>query len=156
MGLYDFVKEAGKTIGMGQAEPSADDLKKELDSHGIGTSSLKVEKQGDTATLRGDAPNHDILEKAIVAIGNTIGVSKVETDVKVPADFTAARRPASTMYTVKKGDTLSHIAEAVYGKGKAAQSKAIFEANRPMLSNPDKIYPGQVLRVPPLAAKAAA
>ena len=54
-------------------------------------------------------------------------------------------------YTVKKGDNLSKIAEASYGKGKAAKFKLIFEANKPMLKHPDKIYPGQVLRIPDLA-----
>ncbi|CFN74058.1 LysM domain/BON superfamily protein [Bordetella pertussis] len=55
------------------------------------------------------------------------------------------------MYTVQKGDTLWKIAEANYGKGKGAKYPTIFEANKPMLSDPDKIYPGQVLRIPPLA-----
>ena len=49
---------------------------------------------------------------------------------------------------MKKGDTLSGIAKTVYGK--ASKYPVIFEANRPMLSDPDKIYPGQVLRIPPL------
>ena len=57
---------------------------------------------------------------------------------------------ASKMYTVAKGDTLWKIAETNYGKGKGGQYNVIFEANRPMLSHPDKIYPGQVLRIPPL------
>lgn len=55
---------------------------------------------------------------------------------------------SSATYTVKKGDTLSAIAKAAYGK--ASRYPLIFEANRPMLSDPDKIYPGQVLRIPPI------
>ena len=54
------------------------------------------------------------------------------------------------MYTVQKGDTLWKIAEVHYGKGQGAKYTQIFEANTPMLSHPDKIYPGQVLRIPPL------
>lgn len=49
-------------------------------------------------------------------------------------------------YTVQKGDSLSKIAKQVYGDGNAW--KQIFEANRDVLSDPDKIMPGQTLRIP--------
>ena len=49
-------------------------------------------------------------------------------------------------YTVVAGDTLSHIAQRHYGK--ASRWPAIFEANRDKLSDPDRIFPGQVLRIP--------
>lgn len=49
-------------------------------------------------------------------------------------------------YTVEKGDTLSHIAKAHYGK--ASKWRAIFEANRDQIKDPDKIFPGQVLKIP--------
>ena len=62
---------------------------------------------------------------------------------------TPARQPV--FYTIQKGDNLSKIAEHVYGKGKASKYTVIFEANKPMLKHPDKIYPGQVLRIPELA-----
>jgi nucleoid-associated protein YgaU len=58
--------------------------------------------------------------------------------------------PEATFYTVVRGDTLSAIAKAHYGK--ASKYMVIFEANKPMLENPDKIYPGQVLRIPALDA----
>ena len=47
---------------------------------------------------------------------------------------------------VKPGDTLSKIAKEEYGDANTYMK--IFEANKPMLSNPDKIYPGQMLRIP--------
>jgi nucleoid-associated protein YgaU len=158
MGMFDFVKEAGKKIGLGDGAPTPDVLKAELDSHRIGTENVKVDVRGDKAVLSGEAPSRDVLERAVVAIGNTIGISKVETDVKLPTPVasTAQVAAATTMYTVKKGDTLSAIAEHVYGKGRSAQHRAIFEANQPMLTSPDKIYPGQVLRIPGLGQKAAA
>jgi nucleoid-associated protein YgaU len=49
---------------------------------------------------------------------------------------------------VQRGDTLSKLAKAHYGD--AMKYPLIFEANKPMLADPDKIYPGQVLRIPPL------
>lgn len=52
-------------------------------------------------------------------------------------------------YTVAKGDTLSHIAREAYGN--AGHWQAIYEANRDQLDDPDRIYPGQVLRIPVIA-----
>jgi nucleoid-associated protein YgaU len=52
------------------------------------------------------------------------------------------------LYTVESGDTLSKIAREQYGS--AGKYMAIFDANKPMLKDPNKIYPGQVLRIPPL------
>jgi nucleoid-associated protein YgaU len=49
-------------------------------------------------------------------------------------------------YTVEKGDTLSHIAKAHYGR--ASKWRAIFDANRDVLDDPDRIQPGQVLHIP--------
>jgi nucleoid-associated protein YgaU len=153
MSLIDFVKEAGKKVGMGDQQPNAQDLKNELDAHKIGAEQIKVDVQGDKAVLTGAAPSNDILERAVVAMGNVVGISKVEANVRVPT--TEGSTKASTMYTVKNGDTLSNIAEHVYGKGKSGQFKTILAANQPMLSDPDKIYPGQVLRIPPTGMKMA-
>jgi nucleoid-associated protein YgaU len=49
-------------------------------------------------------------------------------------------------YTVASGDTLSHIAKHFYGK--ASRWQAIFDANRDQLDDPDRIRPGQVLKIP--------
>ncbi len=50
-------------------------------------------------------------------------------------------------YTVQPGDTLGKIAAAEYGPGHAGEYHRILEANKPLLSDADKIYPGQVLRI---------
>ncbi|GAA2838645.1 LysM domain-containing protein [Aminobacter aminovorans] len=169
MGMFDFVKNVGKKLGFGDDEaPSADTLKKELDSHKLGTDNVQVVVKGDTAVLTGVVKDQSIFEKAVIAVGNTLGVSKVQADeLKVVApdsglkldgnvdmtELVKAATPAKApvFYTVKKGDNLSKIAEAQYGKGKAAKYTVIFEANKPMLTHPDKIYPGQVLRIPDIA-----
>ena len=168
MGIFDFIKSAGKKLGIGGDDdaPEADAVKKELDSHGLGTEKVDVKVEGDKVVLKGVVEDQSIFEKAIVAVGNTLGISKVEASelkVVVPesglklgdADMTAlvaASTPAKEpkFHTVEKGDNLWKIAEAAYGKGKGPKHTVIFEANRPMLSDPDKIYPGQVLRIPDL------
>ncbi len=146
MGLFSFIKSAGKALGIvdDDTPPTADALKKELDSHKLGTEGVKVEVQGDTAIVSGEVADQSVLEKAIIAVGNTLGISKVESKISSPN----AKDP--TFYTVKKGDNLWKISEKHYGKGKGAKYNVIFEANTPMLSHPDKIYPGQVLRIPDL------
>ncbi|MBX3572226.1 MAG: peptidoglycan-binding protein LysM [Mesorhizobium sp.] len=168
MGIFDFVKSVGKKLGIGDDEPpAADKLKKELDSYNLGTEKVDVEVQGDKVVLKGVVKDQSVFEKAVIAVGNTLGISKVEAgELKVVApesglkldgnvDMTAlvkASTPAKepVFYTVKKGDNLSKISEKHYGKGKASKYTVIFEANRPMLTHPDKIYPGQVLRIPDL------
>ena len=149
MSMWDFVKSAGKALGIGGDDnpPSAEDLKKELDSYKLGTEKVKVEVEGEKAIVTGDVADQSTLEKAIIAVGNTLGISKVESKLTAPSQ----KEPV--FYTVKKGDNLWKIAEKHYGKGKGPKYNVIFEANKPMLSDPDKIYPGQVLRIPPLEEK---
>jgi nucleoid-associated protein YgaU len=150
MGIFDFVKNVGAKLGFGDDEtPDADALKKELDSNKLGTDDVKIEVNGDTAVLKGQVADQSALEKAIIAVGNTLGVSKVQADELTVTTPDATVKEA-VFYTVKKGDNLSKIAEAHYGKGKASKYTVIFEANKPMLTHPDKIYPGQVLRIPDL------
>ncbi|WP_295811540.1 peptidoglycan-binding protein LysM [uncultured Nitratireductor sp.] len=149
MGIFDFVKSVGKKLGVVDEDPpAANELKKELDSHKLGTDKVDVVVEGDKVVLKGEVADQSAFEKAVVAVGNTLGISKVEAgELKVAA--TDAKEPV--FYTVQKGDNLWKIAEANYGKGKGAKYTVIFEANKPMLDDPDKIYPGQVLRIPDLA-----
>jgi nucleoid-associated protein YgaU len=170
MGIFDFVKKVGKKLGIGDEDeaPSAEALKKELDSNKLGTENVQVEVKGDKAILKGVVADQSIFEKAVIAVGNTLGVSKVEAgELQVVApdsglkldgsvdmtELVKASTPAKepTFYTVKKGDNLWKIAEKSYGKGHGAKNPIIFEANKPMLKHPDKIYPGQVLRIPDIA-----
>ncbi len=147
MGLFDFAKKVGaKIFGASEAQAApAEELKKEAAKHGLDTSNVNVEVNGDKVVLTGQAMSMEEAEKIILAMGNTMGVSQIESKLAVNDAV-----PASKMVTVQKGDTLWKIAETAYGKGKGGEYNRIFEANRPMLSHPDKIYPGQVLRVPPL------
>ena len=75
-------------------------------------------------------------------VGSVSSVSSVENGLQFPQE-----KP-SQFHDVVKGDTLSAIAKKYYGD--ASKYPVIFEANKPMLTHPDKIYPGQKLRIPPL------
>ncbi|MFC7396674.1 peptidoglycan-binding protein LysM [Chelatococcus sp. GCM10030263] len=148
MGLFSFIKEAGeKLFGASEAKAATSDaLKQEVEKHGLKADGLDISVEGDKVAVKGKAVSTEEAEKIILALGNTIGVASVDSGLIVEKEA-----PAATMYTVKKGDTLWKIAEESYGKGNGAKYNGIFEANKPMLTHPDKIYPGQVLRIPPLS-----
>lgn len=145
MGLFSFLKEAGEKI-FGGKEVKAEELKKNLDAQGLDTNGIQVHVEGDQVVLKGSVKDQETLEKAVLAVGNNAGIAGVKTDdikVEKPAE-------ESVFYTVQAGDTLWKIAEKEYGKGNGGKYEIIFEANKPMLKHPDKIYPGQNLRIPPL------
>lgn len=146
MGIFDFVKAAGeKVLGAAPGVDAATKLLDHLKSKGVTSSGLMVEYDPELAKVKvsGQAASQAEKEKLILALGNVEGVEKVDDDL-VAAEAGAAAK----FYTVKKGDTLSAIAKAHYGN--ANKYQAIFEANQPLLKHPDKIYPGQMLRIPTL------
>jgi nucleoid-associated protein YgaU len=148
MGLISFIKSVGaKLHGASEDKPAAPEiLKQEVAKQGLPADKINVAVSGDTVTVTGKAASTEEAEKIALTVGNSVGVAQVANNITVEKPA-----PEAKMYTVKKGDNLSKIAEAMYGKGKANEYHRIFEANKPMLKSPDLIYPGQVLRVPPLA-----
>lgn len=150
MGIFDFVKSAGeKLFGLNPAKQAADVLTEQLRKFKLGNDSVKVEHDGNTVKVSGEVASQEEKEKILLALGNVEGVEKVEESITVAAPETpdAPAAPEPVFYTVQKGDTLSAISKQFYGK--ASLYNKIFEANRPLLSHPDKIYPGQMLRIPP-------
>ena len=153
MGLIDFIKDAGELIfGQSKETPVADAstestasvaLTKSVTDLGIPIQNLSIRVNGDVATVSGTATNQADREKTVLAVGNTKGIAQVDDQITVEKP-----EPESTLYTVQRGDTLSKVAREHYDD--ASKYPAIFEANRPMLKEPDKIYPGQKLRIPPL------
>ncbi len=164
MGLFDFIKVAGeedieKTVEV--SPERLDHLRKEsitekLAKLDIEGEQVTVDVLGEVATLSGTAPSQEALEKMVLCAGNQFGISQVDCKLTVDEPPQAAAAPAeaaptaaeSAFYTVQPGDTLGKIAAQQYGD--AGKYPLIFEANRPMLTDPDKIYPGQTLRIPPL------
>lgn len=144
MSLINFLKAVGAQLGNASHDKpaTAEELKAALAKHGF--AGVDVAVQGNVVSLSGKASSTEEAEKIALAVGNTIGVSQVDNALSVEAPG-----PAANMVTVQKGETLAKIAEAAYGKGKGLEgAKRIFEANKPMLKSADRIYPGQVLRVP--------
>ena len=137
MGLFDFVKDAGKTIN------DIVDLNPILANSGIEIEEPNVDFNDGVAAVSGKVKNQADREKVILFLGNISGVEKVEDNLDIENP-----EGESQFYTVKRGDTLSKIAKSFYGN--PMKYTVIFEANTPMLENPDKIYPGQVLRIPEL------
>lgn len=155
MSLMSFIKEAGEKLFGGssaQAAPAGSDpnaaaaaaIKIYLGTLNLGLTGLAVTYDGATGqvTLAGNAPSQEAREKAGLAAGNVAEVSEVQNNLAAPA-----ADPAQ-YHDVVRGDTLSAIAKKYYGD--ASKYPAIFEANKPMLKDPDKIYPGQKLRIPKL------
>ena len=144
--LFKFERKNGKDEAKDDADGGFFSNIFKRDKHD-GADDVKAETSGEKVILRGKVPTRDAAEKMIVATGNTKGVGEVESHLEIEEEASKPKRPAYTMYTVKSGDTLSKIAKAEYGD--AMKYPIIFEANQPMLKDPDEIYPGQVLRLPP-------
>jgi nucleoid-associated protein YgaU len=164
MGLMSFIKEAGEKLFGGReakaaeaAAPSADTvaalnktagdaIENYIETQGLNVDGLKVAFDGasSTATVEGTVADQATKEKVLLCCGNVAGVGKVNDMLVVNSP-----EPESQWHTVVSGDTLSKIAKKFYGD--ANKYQGIFEANKPMLKHPDKIYPGQMLRIPPQA-----
>lgn len=159
MSIFSFAKEIGDKIfnrnkqeqistdaTPATTEPTAQEIANLLLARiqaNANINALKVSYNGDTDTvvLTGEAASQADREKAVLAAGNVQHVAQVDDQLTV-----ATPEPESRFYTVQSGDTLSKIAKEMYGN--ANEYNKIFEANRPLLTHPDKIYVGQVLRIP--------
>ncbi|RMG82882.1 MAG: peptidoglycan-binding protein LysM [Bacteroidetes bacterium] len=157
MGLFSFLKKAGAALVGGSKPVTADspepkdpglsNEQKEMLLRGIITNNgLKIENltltvNDDHVIVGGEVTSQAEREKIILALGNVSGIATVEDNIVIVA-------PPAQFHEVKKGDTLSKIAKQYYGD--PMKYPVIFEANKPLLKDPDRIYPGQVLRIPPL------
>ena len=157
MGLFDFVKDAGdKVFGRDEKKEAennaakADSLAGHVIGLGLDVKDLEVTYDDGLAVVSGVTDSQASREKILLKLGNTYGVSRVDDRLRVEVPAAAPEappEPEATFYTVKSGDTLGGIAKELLGN--AMRYPEIFEANQPMLTDPNKIYPGQVLRIPP-------
>ena len=165
MGLMSFFKEAGeKLFGKGEAKAAqeaaaskptpenvaalsktaGDAILQYVRAQGLPSEGLNVRFDAATSTVTVDGvlPDQATKEKVLLCCGNVAGVASVNDMLTV-----AKKEPEAQWHTVVSGDTLGKIAKKFYGD--ANKYPVIFEANKPMLTHPDKIYPGQMLRIPP-------
>ena len=122
MGLFDFASDMGKKLFSGDDDP-AEKIKDSIEG--------------------GKADTADAVEKAVLLAGNVKDVTKVKIDnMEAPAPAVEVE-----YYTIVSGDSLSMIAKVHYGS--AMDYTKLFEANREVIKDPDRIYPGQKIRIPP-------
>lgn len=169
MGLFSFIKDAGAKVFSSEKSKTDEKSKADTDAHAkalegelkreqaaarkieetirdlqLQVEDLEVHIADDMATVKGQAYDQSTKEKIVLVIGNTHGIASVDDQMGVEHT-----QPQSQFHTVTKGDTLGKIAKQHYGN--AMKYPLIYDANKPMLTDPDKIYPGQVLRIPSLA-----
>ncbi len=165
MGLFDFVSNVGTKLFTAEDEAGAI-IKKHIDKLNPGVGNLTIDVKDGVAYLAGEAKDIASKEKAILMAGNLKGIAQVVADdvvvvsqeitpgvdngsasVTDTADISAARAEIKTeYYVIEPGDSLSKIAKKYYGNAK--DYPRIFEANREVIQDPDKIFPGQKIRIP--------
>ncbi len=165
MGIFDFLKNAGREINNDRADAEIlENILTALSGQAATgqIQGLQVHFDDGIATISGTVNSMATKQKAILIAGNIKGVEKVNDDnlvIAVPqppkvemeemprAEIpTIEEVPKFSFYTIQRGDSLSKIAKRYYGD--AMRWPDLFEANREVIQNPDLIYPGQQIRVP--------
>lgn len=143
MGLLDFARNIGTKL-FGNEEEAPAKITQHIENNNPGLSGLNVEVKDGVATLSGQAESAEAREKAILMTGNTAGIESVVDNIEAPASAVEV-----SYYEVQSGDSLWKIAEKTLGNG--ADYQKIFDANREVIIDADKIFPGQKLRIPAAA-----
>ena len=160
MGLFDFAANIGKKVfGIGDAD-AAEKIKANIEANNPGVTNLEVTMPGETTcVLSGQCDSIEAKEKTVLMAGNMRGIGDVvaygltvaeqpiEESVAPEAQDAAFEAQTNTQYyTIESGDTLWGIATKLLGNG--SKYPEIFEANREVIEDPDKIFVGQKIRIP--------
>lgn len=173
MGFFDKIKNA---MGGGESEKDTTVAPSRLLSDaGVDPSGLNFSFGTGSISVSGTIDSEADRAKVLEVLSGINGISTVNDNMSVAAPPAAAPEPTPEpppepeptpaptpppseapiaddvgvkTYTVKSGDSLWKIAEEMYGNG--TQFTAIFEANKDILDDPDKIFPGQELKIPEL------
>ena len=157
MGLFSFLKNAGAKLFNKKSkatkeeirETNINNMKQSIADLGFEVRDLYLDLQDDTVIVFGEVDTQEIKEKVILTVGNVEGIATVDDRLTVSKE---EEEPVAQFYEVVSGDSLSKIAKKYYGD--AMKYPVIFEANKPMLKDPNLIYPGQMLRIPAIEEKA--
>ena len=144
MGLFDFARNIGKKL-FGKEDEAPAAIKQHIEEDNPGVNNLQVQVKDGVATLTGQAQSAEALEKAVLMTGNALGIEKVQADQMSIADGSKVGGD-DEFYVIQKGDTLWKIAEKAYGDG--SKYNRIVEVNREVIRDPNKIFPGQKIRIP--------
>ena len=144
MGLFDFASGIGNKIFGGNDNP-AEKIAENIEAAQLGIENLNIDYNEGIVTISGDAATPEVAEKAILIAGNIEGVNQVVNNTNQQQ----LESEQVEYYLIQSGDTLSKIAKAYYGDSQAYNQ--IFEANREVIQDPDKIFVGQKIRIPQLA-----
>ena len=145
MGLFDFAKDVGRQLFDTDAE-AADNIRQHLDIKLSGIKDLKVDFDDGVATVCGECPNEATRNNAILIAGDVKGVEKVVADDLTFPEPPEEEKEKFDTYEIVSGDTLGGIAKRFYGK--ASLYTRIHEANKELIPDPNKIYPGQKIKIP--------
>ena len=154
MDLFGFAKDIGRRL-FNSDEDAAEKIKEHIEANNPGVTNLAVTFENGIVQLAGQCASKEAREKCILMAGNTKGVIDVyanelnspPVEAAAAAVSTAASaEPKVEYYVIESGDTLGKIAKRYYGD--AMQYPRLFEANREVIEDPDKIYVGQKIRIP--------
>ena len=146
MGFLDFAKDVGRQLFDTDAE-AADNIREHLEIKLSGLKNLDVKFDDGVATISGECVNEATKNSAVLIAGNVKGVEKViADDLTFPAPEAAEVKEKVEFYEIVSGDTLGGIAKRYYGK--ASLYTRIHEANKELIPDPNKIYPGQKIKIP--------
>lgn len=144
MGLFDFVGDIGRKL-FNKEEEASKAVTEHLAEDNPGVENVQVDVQNGVANISGIASTAAAVEKAVLMAGNIAGITQVNIDsLQLSSDEQLASD--DEFYVIQKGDTLWAIATKAYGNG--AKYKAIVEANKEVIKDEDKIFPGQKIRIP--------
>jgi len=166
MGLFDFTKDIGNNIfgDDDDVDTASQKLQAHVEEDNPGIEDLQINVEDGVATISGEAESTSAYEKAVLMTGNALGVETVQAAElsvaeQVPIEGeeiveytqesiqeTIEQAPEVSYYEIQKGDSLWKIAAKFYGDG--TKHTQLFEENREVIRDPDKIFPGQKIRIP--------